>query len=176
MIDELPLDVFAEDDTTIVEHPAPVDASQTGVESDPAATTDTGMLSTGPAAPTPAASAELCCLFCGQASPASVERCPTCGTPLSPVVAPVTEQPVEPAHACQWCETTLQPSVKSCPVRGSKVPDPSMQLLGLNVARPSAEFVFAPSLHHVLVNPYLGTDLKFRIACELLRMFLGRGL
>jgi RNA polymerase subunit RPABC4/transcription elongation factor Spt4 len=175
MIDELPLHMFGEDDEP---EAAPSPASHVTPPSDAAAAADppTAPIVESATAPTPAAP-PVRCQMCGQESPSDTELCPDCGTRLRPLGVAAGEVSGDQPRECQWCDAALPEDATVCPSCGSKVSDPNLQLLGLNVPRPSDEVVFAPSVYYssMLGNPYFRTDIKFEVASTLLRMFL-RGL
>jgi RNA polymerase subunit RPABC4/transcription elongation factor Spt4 len=171
MIDELPLHMFGEDDEPEAAPPPAPPASDASADD-----TAQGPVGEPATAATPAA-APVRCQMCGQESPADIELCPACGTRLHPLGAAAGEASGDQPRECQWCDAVLPAGSTVCPACGSKVSDPNLQLLGLNVPRPSDEVVFAPSVYYnsMMGNPYFRTDIKFEVASTLLRMFL-RGL
>jgi RNA polymerase subunit RPABC4/transcription elongation factor Spt4 len=173
MIDELPLHMFGEDDEP---EAAPSPAAPATPPNVAAAADPLIAPAVEPAAAPPAA-APVRCQFCGRESPPEVELCPACGTRLRPLGAAAGEPSGAGPRECQWCDAALPDGAAVCPGCGSKVSDPTLQLLGLNVPRPSDEVVFAPSVYYnsMMGNPYFRTDIKFEVASTLLRMFL-RGL
>jgi ribosomal protein L40E len=173
MIDTLPLDMFERDKD---EQPTPTAAAPSAPPAPSA-----------PAGAAPDATPVLRCQFCGRESPATLERCPGCGTRLSALGPPAGEPPASPVvqpagppaeaqdvHECQWCDAQLPPGATTCPKCGSKAPDPSLRLLGLNVPRPSDDVIFAPSSQYGDPGYYVSGNLAYGVLGTLLRVF-GRG-
>jgi RNA polymerase subunit RPABC4/transcription elongation factor Spt4 len=116
MLDELPLELFGDDDERNQEpHLRPAPAAD-----------------------------EVRCQFCGYDAPASAERCPKCDTRLRPVGAPAGEASQSQPRECQWCDAPLPEGAPVCPACGSRVSDPSLQILGLTAPRPSDELLMPP--------------------------------